>query len=88
MRTLLAERHHATIANAIVSVGFKPAGRQLTATSIATTNRPLKFRPALLRRAGRISAGILRMTQCRRKADLVAISEECQNETVFRNPRR
>ena len=30
--TLLAERHHATIANAIVSVGFTPAGRQLTAT--------------------------------------------------------
>ena len=40
--TLLAERHHATIAKAIVSIGFTPVGRQLTATSIATTNRPLK----------------------------------------------
>jgi len=40
--TILDERHHATIANAIVSVGFTPAGRQLTATKIATTNRPLK----------------------------------------------
>ena len=31
-RTLLADRHYATLANAIVSVGFTPAGRQLTAT--------------------------------------------------------
>ncbi len=30
--TLLAERKYATNANAIVSVGFTPAGRQLTAT--------------------------------------------------------
>ena len=40
--TLLAERQYATIANAIVSVGFTPAGRQLKATKIAKTNPPLK----------------------------------------------
>ena len=32
MLTLLADRQYATLANAIVSVGFTPAGRHLTAT--------------------------------------------------------